>query len=116
MPSSIDTPSYAIIEGALCKLSRRGTVIKRHVPLGIAVEQFIVAEGKVFVRENADGFLSGMSNVYCLDDRLHLVWLAELPTQDGAIASALEIDQNSLLGTTRAGLAVRISADSGKLE
>ncbi|MFA5263250.1 MAG: hypothetical protein WC378_05445 [Opitutaceae bacterium] len=109
-----DTPSFAIIEGTLCKLNRRGTVVKQRAPLGTAIAEFIVHQSRLFVRENDYGFLLGMPNLYSLDDMLHMLWLAELPSPTDAFAGPLAIDGNILACPSREGKRFRIDLDSGK--
>lgn len=112
--SSPDTPSFAIIDGSLCRLSRRGTVTKRHAPLGLAIEQFIVDEGRVYVREKPEGLLEGIPSVYCLDDRLQLVWLASQIDPREAIVGEITLERGIVSGETRAGHRLKLAADSGK--
>lgn len=112
--STPDSPSFAIIEGSLCLLNRRGTVTRRHAPLGRAVEQFIVDGDRLYVRENPDGVLAGMANLYCLDDRLQLLWLADLPDPADGVVGDLRVDGGVLLGSTRGGRAIRLSPSTGR--
>lgn len=113
--SSLDSPSFALIEGSLCKLNRRGTVTKRHAPLGSAVVEFHVFGDRIFVREQPEGFLNGMPNLYCLDLNLFIVWLAELPSPDAPFEAITSIDARSLRCTTVNGLSCEVSACDGKV-
>jgi len=115
MAVSLDTPSFALIEGALCKLNRRGGVTKRHLPLGSAVVEFRIHGDRLYVRESAEGFLFGMPNLYCLDLNLFISWLAELPTPDDPYDSIANADAHGLLCRTVSGLSCRVSAADGKV-
>lgn len=77
MADPIETPSFALIEGTLCRLNRRGSTNKRHRPLGTGISEFSIQGDRILVLEKAEGVLTGMPNLYCLDLELRLVWLAE---------------------------------------
>lgn len=115
MAISLDTPSFALIEGKLCKLNRRGTVTKRHAPLGSAVVEFRILGDRIFVREQADGFLFGMPNLYCLDLNLFISWLSELPSPDDPFDSIADADEETLLCRTVNGNTCRVSSLDGKV-
>lgn len=86
-PNPETTAALAILDGALCRLNRRGKVAQRHRPLGSAIMEFHpLADGRYLVRESAFGLLPGISNLYCVDAELHQIWLAEPPV-DGALYS-----------------------------
>lgn len=113
--SSLDTPSFALIDGKLCRLNRRGTVTKRHAPLGTAVAEFRVVGDRIYVREQADGFLLGMPNLYCLDLNLFITWLAELPAPDDAYDSIASAEADHLTCRSVAGLSCRVNTSDGKV-
>ena len=113
MSFSLDTPSYALIEGVLCKLNRKGSVVRRHSPMGLAVEEFLVHEDRILVRESADGVLLGMTNLYCLDTDLRLIWLADTPGGDDVYAGPLELSGTVLACPTRSGRRLTLSLDTG---
>lgn len=113
MAFSLDTPSYALIEGMLCRLNRKGSVVRRHLPMGLAVEEFLVHEDRIFVRESAEGVLLGMTNLYCLDTDLRMIWLAEAPGGDDAYAGPLELDGAALTSPTRSGRRLTLSLETG---
>lgn len=115
MAVSLDTPSFALIDGCLCRLNRRGTVTKRHVPLGTAVAEFRVVGGHIYVREQADGFLMGMPNLYCLDLNLFITWLAELPAPDDAYDSIASADATHLTCRTVNGASCKVNPTDGKV-
>ena len=115
MAVSLETPCFALIDGALCKLNRRGGVLKRHTPLGSAVVEFRLHGDQLFVREEARGFLLGMPNLYCLDLNLFISWLAELPGPGDPFEAIEESDSLSLLCRTVGGITCRISTTDGKV-
>jgi len=114
MAISLDSPSFALINGSLCKLNRRGTVVKRHAPLGGTIMEFHVQGGRVYVREDAGGFLAGMPNLYSLDENLFITWLAELPSPLDPFASIMEIGENVLHCRTQSGLHYQLSLANGR--
>jgi len=42
IPDPEDSNSLAIIDGALCRMNRKGRAVVRHAPIGTAVVQFLV--------------------------------------------------------------------------
>lgn len=114
MAISLDSPSFALINGSLCKLNRRGTVVKRHAPLGGAIMEFHVHGGHIYVREDAGGFLAGMPNLYCLDENLFITWLAELPSPLDPYATILEISEEVLSCRTQSGAQHQLSLCDGR--
>lgn len=115
MAAPEDIPSFAIIDGNLCKLNRRGTVVRRHTPMGNGIAEFIVAEGRLFVRETDAGCLLGIPNLYCLDEDLKMAWLAELPEASDAFIGALLIEGSRLSCDSRAGRHCSLDITTGKL-
>jgi hypothetical protein len=114
MTISLDSPSFALINGSLCKLNRRGTVVKRHAPLGGAIMEFHVHSGHIYVREDAGGFLAGMPNLYCLDENLFITWLAELPSALDPYATIVEIGESVLSCRTQSGTQYQLSLIDGR--
>jgi len=114
MAISLDSPSFALINGSLCKLNRRGTVVKKHAPLGGTIMEFHVQAGRIYVREDAGGFLAGMPNLYCLDENLFITWLAELPSALDPFATILEITEQSLSCRTQSGTLYQLSLNDGR--
>lgn len=114
MAVSLDSPSFALIDGSLCKLNRRGTIVKRHAPLGGVVAEFHVHQGRLYVREDADGFLAGMPNLYCLDENLFITWLAEMPSALDPYAAILGFVETGVRCQTREGIQVCLSFSSGR--
>jgi len=114
MAISLDSPSFALINGSLCKLNRRGTVVKRHAPLGGTIMEFHVQGGRLYVREDAGGFLAGMPNLYCLDENLFITWLAELPSPLDPFATILEIGDSVLHCRTQSGAQYQLSLANGR--
>lgn len=115
MAVSLDTPSFALLNGALCKLNRRGTVTKRHKPLGTAVVEFVVVGERILVREQAEGCLLGMPNLYCLDSNLFIIWLAELPAAENAYACIREIAEEQVRCLSTKGESLRLNLSDGKV-
>jgi outer membrane protein assembly factor BamB len=115
MAASLDTPSYALIEGALCKLNRRGTVLRRHPPLGTEIEEFLVEGSRIFVLEDGDGFLSGMPNLYCLNAELYQLWIAEMLPGQSAYSGPLSLNGDSLFSTDRRGASNKLDSSTGRL-
>lgn len=90
MAPPLETPSFAIIDSALCRLNRRGTVVKRLPPLGgLAVLEFQRIGSDLLVREQPGGFLAGMPNLYRVREDFGLVWLAQLPSPLDSYATAV---------------------------
>jgi hypothetical protein len=116
IPDPEDPNSLAIIDGALCRVNRKGRAVARHEPIGTAVVQFLAAaEGRLIVREHAFGFLPGFSNLYCLDNALRLIWFAELPTGTDLYASPVTEAAGTLVCTSAGGVACRLDPADGKI-
>ncbi len=109
------TPALAIIDGTLCRLTRKGTRAAGHAPLATAVTEFLQSGPRIYVREHPYGLLPGIANVYCLDGDFRLLWLAAWPDfADPAAALAGEAD-GTLSVTTVQGATVRLDAGTGRL-
>lgn len=115
MAEPFDAPSYAIIDGLLCKLSRRGTVLKKRAPMGSTIAEFMVAGQVLIVRETAEGFLPGMSNLYGVDDELKMLWLAEPPFSNDSYAGFIGLNEGVLNCRTKTGRESRVNPADGKL-
>ena len=117
IPDPEDSNSLAIIDGALCRMNRKGRAVVRHAPIGTAVVQFLAAsEGRLMVREHTFGFLQGFSNLYCLDGALRLIWFAELPSETDLYAGAVVEEAGKLVCTSAAGVGCRLDPASGKIQ
>ena len=116
IPDPEDSNSLAIIEGALCRMNRKGRAVVRHAPIGTAVVQFLAAsEGRLIVREHTFGFLPGFSNLYCLDSALRLIWFAELPSGTDLYAGPVTEEAGVLACTSAAGVACRLDPANGEI-
>ena len=116
IPDPEDPNSLAIIDGALCRMNRKGRAVTRHEPIGSAVVQFLAtSEGRLVVREHAFGFLQGFSNLYCLDSALRLIWFAELPSETDLYAGAVTEEAGVFVCISVAGVACRLDPGTGKI-
>jgi hypothetical protein len=116
IPDPEDSNSLAIIDGALCRMNRKGRAVVRHAPIGTAVVQFLAAsEGRLMVREHTFGFLQGFSNLYCLDRALRLIWFADLPAETDLYAGPVTEEAGMLVCTSAAGVACRLDPTTGKI-
>ena len=113
MAFTLDTPSYALIDGVLCKLNRKCAVVRRHAPMGLLVEEFLVHEDRILVRESGDGVLLGMTNLYCLDADLRLRWLAESLAGGDVYAGPLSMAQGHVCCPTRLGKSCELALEDG---
>jgi len=116
IPDPEDSNSLAIIDGALCRMNRKGRAVTRHEPVGTAVVQFLAtSDGRLMVREHTFGFLQGFSNLYCLDGALRLIWFADLPAETDLYAGPVTEGSGVLVCTSAAGLACRLDPANGKI-
>ena len=116
IPDPEDPNSLAIIDGALCRVNRKGRAVTRHEPIGSAVVQFLAAsDGRLIVREHAFGFLQGFSNLYCLDGALRLIWFAELPSETDFYAGAVTEEAGLFVCVSAAGVACRLDPATGEI-
>ncbi len=110
-----ETPAFAIVEGALCVLNRRGVRTTQHAPLATAVVEFRRSRFRWFVREHTYGLLPGLPNLYCLDAALRLQWMAEWPPSEPPCAGILSEEAGALVTISAAGNFVRLDAATGQL-
>ena len=116
IPDPEDSNSLAIIDGALCRVNRKGRAVTRHEPIGSAVVQFLAtSDGRLIVREYSFGFLQGFSNLYCLDRVLRLIWFAELPSETDLYAGAVTEEAGVFVCTSAAGVACRLDPATGNI-
>lgn len=114
-PVNAPTPATAIIDGALCHLTRRGTPSAVHAPLATAIVEFLPGAMCYFVREHPLGLLPGIANLYCLDADLHLLWMAEWPSSDDPCV-AIDGEENGVLfALSASGALVRLDSATGRL-
>lgn len=108
-------PALAVLDGALCRLNRRGTRTVWHAPLATAVVEFHHGALRTFVREHPYGLLPGIPNLYCLDGALRLQWLAEWPNGVGACTKILGESGDALQVESASGAVVSLDAHTGAL-
>jgi hypothetical protein len=113
----VNTPlqSIAVIDGALCQLTREGTRAATHAPLATAVVEFRRGPLCFYVREHPYGLLPGIPNLYCLDAELRLQWLAEWPLESDPCASLAEVEGDVLTAVSVSGVTVQLDATTGRL-
>lgn len=100
----------------LCRVNRKGRATVKHLPVGTAVVEFLATpEGLVLVREWSHGFLPGFANLYCLDEKLRLLWLAELPEDTDFFETMGPIEGGQVACTTQSGLSCRLTLATGRL-
>ena len=108
-------PALAVIDGTLCQLTREGARAAGHAPLASAVVEFRHSPTRIYVREHPYGILPGLPNLYCLDRRFRLQWMAEWPDPADPCASILNEEGGALVVASQAGAVVRLDAQSGRL-
>ena len=109
------TPATAVIDGALCQVSRNGTRAIGHAPLATAVVEFHPGSLCYYVREHPYGLLPGLPNLYCLDGAFRLQWMAEWPSACGACTGILGEEGRALVALAASGAVVRLDAGTGRL-
>jgi len=115
LPDPENPCSLAVIDGALCRVNRKGRIVTHHPPVGSAIVQFLsTAQGSVIVRELGDGFLPGLTNLYCLDAALNLLWFADQPSGADFYADLGREEEGCLVCTSTAGIECRIDLAGGR--
>jgi len=119
-PKTIPDPeapcSLVLIEGALCRMNRKGRAVVRRTPVGTAIVQFLVTTGGALVlREEAAGFLPGFSNLYCLDAEMRLLWFAELPGPEDFFAEPVREAEGVFACTSISGVECRLDPATGRI-
>ncbi len=109
------TPALAIIDGTLCRLTRKGTRAAGHAPLATAVVEFLQSGPRIYVREHTFGLLPGLANLYCLDGDFRLLWLAAWPDFADPCATIAGEADGVLTATSLQGATVRLEAETGRL-
>lgn len=105
----------AVIEGALCRLTRQGSKSVGHRPLATAVVEFQQTPFRCYVREHTYGLLPGFPNLYALDGAFRLQWMAEWPDLNDPCAKILGERDGVLETLSQNGLTVRLDAFTGRL-
>ena len=105
----------AVIEGALCRLTRQGSKSVGHRPLATAVVEFQQTPFRCYVREHTYGLLPGIPNLYALDGAFRLQWMAEWPDLNDPCAKIVGEKDGVLEVTSQKGLNVRLDAFTGRL-
>lgn len=114
MNTTRPTP-LAVIEGALCRLTRQGSKSVGHRPLATAVVEFQQTPFRCYVREHTYGLLPGFPNLYALDGAFRLQWMAEWPDLNDPCAKILGERDGVLEALSQNGLTVRLDAFTGRL-
>ena len=109
------SPALAIIDGALCQLTREGVAAITCAPLATAIVEFQRGPMCVYVRESPHGLLPGISNLYRLDSALRLQWLAEWPEHWGACIQIIDATADILTAELSSGAVVRLDAYAGQV-
>jgi hypothetical protein len=109
------SPALAVIDGSLCQFTREGVPAHRYEPIATAVAEFRCGPMCIYVREHPYGLLPGISNLYCLDGALRLLWLAEWPGECGACTRIVDASGDVLTTESASGATVRIRAHTGAL-
>jgi len=109
------TQSTAVIDGALCQLTREGVRAAAHAPLATAVVEFHRGPMCFYVREHPHGLLPGIPNLYCLDGDLRLQWLAEWPLTADPCATIAGVEGDVLTALSVGGVTVRLDTTTGRL-
>lgn len=109
------TPALAVIDGALCQLTREGCRARGHAPLATAVVEFRPGQLCFYVREHPHGLLPGLPNLYCLDGAFRLQWMAEWPESAGPCTGIEGEEDGTLVALAASGAVVRLDAGSGRL-
>jgi hypothetical protein len=113
--TSTETPALAVIDGALCQLTREGARAGGHAPLATAVVEFRHGPLCTYVRELPYGLLPGFPNLYRLDGAFRLQWVAEWPDPADPCATIVGEEGDTLVATSVSGLTVRLDAHTGRL-
>ena len=108
-------PALAVIDGALCQLTRQGVHARSHIPLATAVVEFRHGPLCTYVREHPYGLLPGIPNLYCLDGDLRLQWMAEWTDPSDPCGRILEVTGDTLLVESAQGVRIRLEAHTGRL-
>ncbi len=110
-----ETPALAVIDGALCQITRQGARAGGHTPLATAVVEFRQGPLRYYVREHPFGLLPGLPNLYCLDGAFRLQWMAEWPAPTDPCAAIIGEEHGALVAVSAAGATVRLDIDTGRL-
>lgn len=107
--------ALAVIDGALCQLTREGARARGHAPLATAVVEFRHGPMCYYVREHAFGLLPGLPNLYCLDAAFRLQWMAEWPDPADPCVEIVGDEGDTLMALAASGTVVRLDAHTGRL-
>lgn len=107
--------ALAVIDGALCQLTREGSRAAGHAPLATAVVEFRRGSLRTYVRELPYGLLPGLPNLYCLDGAFRLQWMAEWPDAFDPCAGIVGEEGDTLVAVSVSGVTVRLDAHTGRL-
>ncbi len=109
------SPALAVIDGALCQLTREGARAGWHSPLATAIVEFRHGPLRVYVREHPHGLLPGIPNLYCLDAALRMQWMAEWHDPADPFTRIVDEVGETLLVEAASGALVRLDNHTGQL-
>ena len=116
IPNPEDPCSLAILDGALCRVNRKGRAVLRHPPIGTAVVQFrVLPSGNIVALEHPYGFLDGFANLTCLDERLRLLWFFASPPDGGLYAELGAETETTLTARSTGGVECTFDVRDGQL-
>jgi hypothetical protein len=95
-------------------LSREGEPLVTRAPLATAIDEFQRGPLCVYVREHPFGLLPGISNLYCLDADLRLLWLAEWPAVCGPCTRILDTTPLVVTAESTSGMLIHLNAETGR--
>jgi hypothetical protein len=106
---------WELRSGVLHTLTDEGAVLGVHQPIGSAIVQVLPSGCRLILREDYYSFPAGVSNVYCLDSQLRLLWNAELPSADDVYANPLVEDSQGLRCASWRGITCTLDPETGKI-
>jgi hypothetical protein len=104
-----------IRNGVLVALDGTGTVVRRRGPVATHFVQVLPVGEHFIVLEDYYRFPAGVSNLYCLDAELHLVWSAQLPGPSDTYASPVTQTAAGLVGATWECYRCTIDPETGRI-
>lgn len=107
--------TLAVIDGALCLLTRQGAKSRRHAPLATAVVEFRQSPFRTLVREHPFGLLPGIPNLYCLDGAFRLQWVSEWTDAADPFVALLDENATTFRAQTSSGKVVTFDLNTGRL-
>lgn len=109
------SPRFEVRDGVLVTLDDIGTVVHRHPPIATRIVQVPQVAERLNVREDYHHLPQGVSNLYCLDARLLLVWSAELSGRLDPYANQVIHTAAGLVCTSWERFSCAIDPDTGSI-